>query len=209
MTPSTPSTEQRQIFGTLVFALAALCLLIHLAGVGRLAYDVVIIGSATSLLVKLVILGLVFLFGLGLGVLSQRRFDNLAFPLFARVYTWVYLVMVWVTYLGVTLQVNRQAYSFLQYVALCLVLAAQLASAFSLRLVIPDRAYGFFAIPMLAVVLFHLLLIVYRYVFVSQPVTPYLAGDLFFLFVMTVVSSAMLGQNAFRAVMDRVIEKVG
>jgi hypothetical protein len=209
MTPSSAAPEQRQVFGTLVFALGALCLLIHLAGVGRLAYDVVIIGAAANLLVKLVILGLVFLFGLGLGVLSQRRFENAAFALFARVYTWVYLAMVWVTYLGVTLQVNRQAYSFLQYSALFLILVAQLVSAFSLRLVIPDRAYGLFAIPMLAIVLFHLLLIVYRYVFVSQPVTAYLAGDLFLLVVMTVVSSAMLGQNAFRAVMDRVIEKVG
>ena len=36
-----------------------------------------------------------------------------------------------------------------------------------------------------------------------------LAGDLFLLFVMTDVSSAMLGQNAFRAVIDRVIEKDG
>jgi hypothetical protein len=206
---TTSSNDQRQIFGTLVFALGALCLLIHLAGIGRLAYDVVVIGLASNLLVKLIILGLVFIFGLGLGVLSQRRFENAAFPLFTRVYTWVYLALLWVTYLGVTLQVNDQGYSILQYLSLLLILASLLAVTVGLRLVVPDRAFGLFAVPMLAVVLFHLLLIVYRYVFASLPVTVYLAGDLFLLAIMTIVSSAMLGQNAFRAVMDRVIEKVG
>lgn len=148
-----------------------------------------------------------FVFGLGLGVLSQRRFENPGFLSFARVYTWVYLALTWVTYLGVTLQVNGQRYSVLQYVSLLLVLAVQFATVVGLRLGVPDRALGFFAIPMLAIVLFHLLLIVYRYIFASRPVTAYLAGDLFLLFMMTVLSSAMLGENAFRAVMDRVIEK--
>ncbi|MCC6189389.1 MAG: hypothetical protein IT318_10155 [Anaerolineales bacterium] len=113
MTPSPPAS-QRQIFGTLVFALAALCLLIYVAGAGRLAYDVVVISTASNLLVKILILGLVFVFGLGLGVLSQRRFDNPGFLSFARVYTWVYLALTWVTCLGVTLQVNGQRYSVLQ-----------------------------------------------------------------------------------------------
>jgi hypothetical protein len=206
---ATPPAEQRQIFGSLVFLLAALCLLINLAGVGRLAYDVVVVGLASSLLVKVVILALVFVFGLGLGALSQRRFESPAFPLFARVYSWVYLALTWLTYLGVTLQVNAQQYSVLQYLSLLLLLAVELAAVFSLRLIVAGRAIGLFAIPMLAVVLFHLLLIVYRYVFASMPITLYLLGDLILLLAMTLISSAMLGENAFRAVMDRIIEKAG
>lgn len=204
-----PSPSQRQIAGPLVFMLAALCLLIHLAGITRLIYDVVVANAADNLFIKIVILALVYVIGLGLGTLSQRRFGSGGFPLFARVYCWVYLVVAWLTYLGVTLIVNQQTYSILQYVYLVVVLAVVMATVLSLRLVVPGRTIGLAAIPMLAVVLFHLLLVVYRYVFASLPVTSGVFGDLFLLVVMTLVSTAMLGENAFRALLDRVIEKAG
>lgn len=204
-----PTDSQRQITGPLVFLLAALCLLIHLAGVTRLIYDVLVAGAAANLLVKVVILALVYVIGLGLGTLSQRRFGSGAFALFARVYAWVYLAVAWVTYLGVTLIVNQQTYSVLQYVYLFTILVVVFATVLSLRLVVPGRTLAVAAVPMLAIVLFHLLLVVYRYVFAALPVTSGVFGDLFLLLVMTAVSTAMLGENAFRAVLDRIIEKAG
>jgi hypothetical protein len=206
---STPPSETRGLFGSLIFALGAVCLLINLAGVGRLAYDVVAVGAVTNLFVKVFILGVVFVFGLGLGTLSQRRFESPAFPLFARVFGWVYLALTWVSFLGIALLVNAQRYSLLQYGAYWLLLALELGAVIALRLVAPGRAIGLFAIPMLAVVLFHLLLVVYRFVFASVPVTLYLVGDLALIFGMGLISSTMLGENAFRAVLDRIIEKSG
>jgi hypothetical protein len=202
-------TPQRQVFGSLVFALAALCLLINLVGLGRLAYDVVVAGAAANLVVKVIILAVVFIIGLGLGVLSLRRFQSPAFPLFARVYTWAFLAFTWVTYLGITLQVNAQQYSLLQYLSYLLLLGTQIAMVIGLGLMVPGRTIAIFAIPVLAVVLFHLLLVVYKYVFASLPASAYLAGDLVLLLSMTVVGTAMLGETAFRAVLDRVIEKAG
>lgn len=204
---STPSNSQRQIAGPLLFMLGALCLLINLAGVTRLAYDVVITSTTTNLVVKVVVLALVLGIGLGLGTLSQRRFGSGAFPLFARVYAWAYLVVAWLTYLGVTLIVNAQTYSVLQYVYLMVILVVVMATVLSLRLVVPGRTIGLAAIPMLAIVLFHLLAVVYRYVFASLPVTSGIFGDLFLLVAMTLVSTAMLGENAYKALLDRVIEK--
>jgi hypothetical protein len=201
------NASQRQIIGVLVFVLGALCLLINLAGVTRVVYDVVVLGAANSLLIKVIILALVFAIGMGLGSLSQRRFGSAGFPRFARVFAWAYLLVAWVTYLGVTLIVNQQTYSVLQYVYLLFILAVVMGTVLSLRLVVPGRTIGLAAIPMLMIVLFHLLAVVYRYVFAALPVTSGVFGDLFLLLVMTIVSTAMLGENAFRALLDRIIEK--
>jgi hypothetical protein len=206
---ASPPSNQRLIFGSLVFTLAALCLLINLVGMARLAYDVVVLGAPTDLWAKLFILGLVYFFGLGLGTLSHRRFENAAFPQFATVFAWVYLALTCLTYLGATFRVSLHDYSVLLYGAFLLIIMLELAAVLALRLFIPGRVIGVFAIPMLAIVLFHLGLVVYQYIFVSAPVTAYLLGDLVFLLTMTVVSSALLGQSAFRSLMERVIERVG
>ena len=203
------SDEQRAVFGNIVFTLAALCLLIALVGMARVAYDVVVAGALANLAGKLLLLLIVFVFGLGLGTLSQRRFNNAGFPIFAQIFTWLYLTLVSLTYLGITFRVAGQDYSLLMYGGFLAVIMVELLCAFSMRLIIPGRTIGVFAVPMLAIVLFHLLLVVYLYVFESAPLTAYLAGDLFFLMLMTIVSSAMLGQNAFRAVIERVIDKIG
>ena len=62
---------------------------------------------------------------------------------------------------------------------------------------------------LLVIVLFQLLLIVYRYVFASAPMSIYLVGDLVLLLGMATFSSAMLGEDAFKAFIERFIEKVG
>lgn len=206
---ASPTNNQRLVFGTLVFTLSALCLLINLLGMARLAYDVVVLGVVTGLLVKVVILGLVYVFGLGLGTVSYRRFENTAFPQFATVYAWVYLALVCLTYLGATFRVSLHDYSVLLYGAFLFIILLELAAVIALRLFIPGKAIGIFAIPMIAIVLFHLGLVVYQYIFNDMPVTAYLAGDLFFLLAMTAVSSALLGENAFRSLMERVIDRVG
>jgi hypothetical protein len=206
---ASPTNNQRLIFGTLVFTLAALCLVINLVGMARLAYDVVVLGAPTGFFVKTFILGLVYVFGLGLGTASHRRFENAAFPQFATVYAWAYLMLTCLTYLGATFRVSLHDYSLLLFGAFLLIILLELAAVLALRLFIPGKAIGIFAIPMLAIVLFHLGLVVYQYVFAAQPVTAYLAGDLVFLLAMTGVSSALLGENAFRSLMEKVIERVG
>ena len=204
-----PSADQRQMFGSLIFGLGAICLLVNLVGLGRIAYDVVIAGAASNLLVKVLILDLVFAFGLGLGSLSRGRFGSQVFGPFARVYTWVYLAFTWVTYLLITLRVNSQQYSVLQYLTLLFLLGVELLAIVALRLVVTDRTIGYFAIPMLAIVLFHLVLIVYRYIFASEPMSAYLVGDVVLMLIMSIVSTSMLGENAYRALIERFIERVG
>jgi hypothetical protein len=206
---ASPTNNQRLVFGTLVFTLAALCLLINLLGIARLAYDVVVLGDVSGVVVKVVILAIVYIFGLGLGAVSYRRFENAAFPQFATVYAWAYLALTCLTYLGATFRVSLHDYSLLLYGAFLFIILLELGAVIALRLFIPGKAIGVFAIPMIAIVLFHLGLVVYQYIFASTPVTAYLLGDLVFLLAMTVVSSALLGENAFRSLVERVIERVG
>jgi hypothetical protein len=206
---TSPPANQRLIFGSLVFSLAAICLLVNLAGVARLAYDVVAVGALDNLFVKALILGLVFWFGLGLGIVSLRRFQSPAFPQFARIYTWTYLALASLTYLGITLRTSSHDYSLLLYGAFIALLLYELIGVLGLHLVMPDRSTGFFAIPILAIVLFHLVVIVYLYVFASAPLSLYLAGDLFLLLMMSAIGSALLGENAFRSIVERLIDKIG
>jgi hypothetical protein len=201
--------NQRQISGILVFTLAALCLLLALAGLARIAYDVIVLGKLSGQLVKVFILALVYAFGLGLGSVSRTRFDDPLFPIFARICAWAYLALTWLSYLGVALIADQHQYSVLQYLAFLFVLAVELVALIGLRVVTSGIPRAAFAIPLLLIVLFQLILIVFHYVFASAPISAYLAGDLLLMLAMGLASSAMLGEDAFRALIERFIAKVG
>jgi hypothetical protein len=132
-----------------------------------------------------------------------------SFRRLARWYAWTYLALLWLSYLGVILRVDSREYSLLEYISFLGLLAIELLALAGSRLVIADRPTPLFAVSMLLLVLFHLLLIVYRYVFASAPMSIFVAGDLALLFSMVSVSSAMLGEDTWRAFVERFIEKVG
>ena len=207
--PDPQPPQQRLISGTIIFGLGALCLLIVLAGLARVAYDVIVVGQLAGQLVKVFILALVYAFGLGLGSVTRARFDDPLFPPFARICAWAYLALTWLSYLGITLVADAHQYSVLQYLGFLFVLAVELVALLGLRLVASGQPRTAFAIPLLLVVLFQLVLIVYRYVFASAPVSAYLAGDLLLMLAMGLASTALLGEDAFRALIERFIAKVG
>jgi hypothetical protein len=209
MTHSRPPVEQRALLGSVIFALGALCLAIVWFGLGRVAYDVVVTGVLNNLPVKFGVLAVVYIFGVGLGSVSRSRFDNPIFPRLARVVAWAYLLLLWLSYLGVILRVDRQQYSVLEYFSFLGMLLVELVALFGLRMVTTDKPTPFFALSLLLIVLFQLLLIVYRYVFASAPLSIYLAGDLVLLISMAVVSLSLLGEDAFKALAERFIAKVG
>jgi len=204
-----PPADQRLLLGSLVFALGGVCLVVVWFGLGRLAYDIVVSGVLSGLVVKALVLALVYAFGVGLCAVGRTRFDNPLFPRLARVAAWVYLLLVWLTYLGIILQVDRQQYSLLEYLSFLALLLLELLALAGLRLVTSDKGTPLFALLLLVLVLFQLLLIVYHYVFASAPPSVYLGGNLLLLLSMGTVSSAMLGEDDFRAFIERFIEKVG
>jgi hypothetical protein len=208
MSQNSPA-DQRLVLGSFVFALSAVCLIIVWVGLGRVAYDVVVSGVLSNLLVKFLVLAVVYAFGVGLGTVSRTRFDNPVFARVERVYAWAYLTLLWLSYIGIVLRVDSREYSVLEYLSFLVLLAAELAALGGLRMITSGRPAPFFALSLLVIVLFHLLLIVYRYVFASAPMSVYLIGDLVLLFSMASVSSAMLGEDALKSFIERFIEKVG
>jgi len=209
MTQTSPPADQRTLLGSIVFALGAVCLVIVWLGLGRIAYYVVVTGLLSGLFVKFLVLAVVYAFGVGLGSVSRTRFENPVFPRLTRVYAWIFLLLLWLSYLGIILRVDSRQYSLLEYISFLVLLVVQLLALSGLRMVTSDKATPFFALSLLVIVLFQLLLIVYRYVFASAPLSIYLAGDLVLLFGMASFSSAMLGEDAFKAFIERFIEKVG
>ncbi|MGC9424118.1 hypothetical protein [Vibrio sp.] len=100
------------------FALTIISLLADILGLGKLAYDVIVQGNVNDLLIKVLILALAFLFGIGLGYLGVRGFRNTTIPSVARLYAWIYLGIACTSYFGVAVVLNRQDFTFVTFLAL-------------------------------------------------------------------------------------------
>jgi len=179
-----------------------------IGGLGKLAYDIVVINDLSDAFFKVILLVVVFVFGMGLGVLSIRGFDNWAFRSVARFFAWVYLGIACLSYFGITVVLYRQAYSIEAFGTFVLVMITELLAILSLHVVIEDHDIRPFSYPIFAVAAIQAFLALHRYVLVSVPVSAYLAGDLFFFLGMTLVGSAMLGDIAFASLIKRVIDEI-
>lgn len=198
----TQSSIQTRVLLSLTLAgLGAACLLIHLIGMSVLAFDLFILRApiGADLIARAFVLGLVYLFGLGLGVVSQRRFGNDYFPVFAQIYTWIYLLLMAGSYLATLIRMSTHDYSYSLIVKFLLILIAELLAIGGLRVTAAVRGTGWHAAPILLMAIVHLFWLSFRYVATATPVSLYLLGDLFVLLVMTGVSLWLLGESMFRS----------
>lgn len=173
-------------------------------GIGKLAYDVIVERELSDLGFKLVVLVLVFLFGIGLGVVSIKGFQNTNLLMIAQFYAWIYVAIACLSYFGIAFALNQKGYTFGTYVAFILVIAVELLAMYALHVVIDNHDIRQYSIPILTVCLVHGILIVYSYVFVAVPVSFFLVGDLIFFTAMTLVGSSMLGDVGFATMLSRI-----
>jgi len=195
------STQTRTLLGFALAGLGATCLLIHLLGMSVLAYDLFINRApvGADLIARALVLALVYLFGLGLGAVSQRIFRNEYFPVFAQLYVWIYLLLMAGSYLATLVRMNSQDYTFSLVLKFLLILIAEVLAIGGLRLTAAVRGVAWHAVPILLMTIVHLFWLAFRYVATSTPVSLYLLGDLFVLIVMTGVSLWLLGESMFRS----------
>jgi hypothetical protein len=187
------------------FALSAISLLADILGIGKIAYDVVVVGNLADLGFRLIILVLVFLFGIGLGLVAIRGFNNTRVVDMAKFYSWVYVAIACLSYLGVSFALRRHDYAFGTYFAFVVVILSQLLAIKGIQIAIEeDMDIRKYSIPILSVCLIHAVLIVYTYIFAAVPASVFLAGDLLFFTGMTLVGSAMLGDIGFRTLVLRI-----
>ena len=188
------------------FALTIISLLADILGLGKLAYDVIVQGNVNDLLVKVLILVLAFLFGIGLGYLGVRGFRDTTIPSIARLYAWIYLGITCASYFGVAVVLNRQDFSFVTFLAFVLVITAELLAILGLHLVIEELDLRLLSIPIFSVSAFHIILVLYRYILAASRVSLHLLGDLFFFVGMTIVGSAMYGDIGFATMIRRIVQ---
>lgn len=193
-----------QILKYSTLGLSAIGLLAHILGVGKLAYDVIVLQEFSDLAFKSIVLVITLLFGIGVGFVNLRGFPNPYLFLFARYYAWVYVAMVCISYLGIAMSLYGRDYSLVLYWAYVAVVLVELFAIYALHVGLNTRDTHLHSIPLLAVCIIHVLMIVYAYVFASVRVSIYLAGDLAFFTGMTLMGSAMLGDFGFAAMLSKI-----
>ncbi len=198
------ATEDK-VFRITTFGIGGVSLLADLLGIAKFVYDIVVVGNLNDVFFKIVVLTLVFIFGASLGIVSMRRFDSMSFPTVARLYAWAYLGMTCISYFGMAVVLNTQNYSFETFAAFVSVITAELLALAALHVIIDNHDVRIYSVPVLILTLVQLILIVYKYIFASAPVSLRLAGELLFFIPMTLIGSALLGDIGFVSLIQRIV----
>lgn len=178
---------------TMLVSLAALT--VSMLGATKLVFDVFNDGLANNLeglLMKVVVLGVAFLFGWGIGLVSIRGFGNLVYPIIIKIYSWACLSAVGILYIKVIQKLYLQTYDMLHFWAYLVMLLGGLFVLICLHLLVEGHDLRPFAIPLLVISVVQLFVIVYRYVFTENPNGWMLIGDFTIFIVMISLSALML-----------------
>ena len=124
-------------------------------------------------------------------MLGIRVYANLILPILINLITWACLAGICFLYLEILKRLYAQEYEIPNFIKYVVVMLAGLFAMVGLHLIVEDHNLRPFAIPLLIISMFHLGMIVYRYVFANGKEI-YLIGDLFFLFGMAGFSMLML-----------------
>jgi hypothetical protein len=178
---------------TMLVSLSALT--VSMGGAVKLViviFDDGLADNLQGLAVKVMVLGLAFLFGWGVGLVSIRSFGNLVYPLIIKIYAWTCLGAVGILYIKVIQKLYMQKYDGMHFWAYLVMLLGGLFVLICLHLLIEDHDLRPFAIPLLVINVLQLFVIVFRYVFDANPNGWMFFADLTIFIVMISISALML-----------------
>lgn len=178
---------------TMFVSMAALS--VSMFGAGRLVIDIFDDGLSPALegiLVKILVLALSFFFGWIMGLVCIRGFGNLVYPIIIRMYAWLCLTAVSILYLKVIQKLYLQTYDGMHFWAYLIILLGGLTVLICLHLLIEGHDLRPFAIPLLVISVLQLFVIVFRYVFTTNPNGFMLFADFAIFSVMISISALML-----------------
>ncbi|MBP8047439.1 MAG: hypothetical protein KAY64_01735 [Anaerolineales bacterium] len=178
---------------TMFVSLAALTL--SMLGAAKFVFDIFDDGLSNSLdglPIKVIVLGVIFFFGWGIGLVSIRFFGNLVYPMIIKTYSWACLVAVGILYIKVIQKLYMQKYDLTHFWAYLAMLLGGLFVLICLHLLVEDHDLRPFAIPLLIISVIQLFTITIRYVFIANPNGLMLFGDFTIFGVMISISALML-----------------
>jgi hypothetical protein len=194
---------------TMIFSLVALTL--AMAGGAKEAIDLFRDGLSSvrtdTLAASLVALGVAYLFGWVLALVCTRAYANLLMPLILRIYTWATLAEIGGLYVRIILKLFQQPDNVARFPVYLAMLIAGMAALLGLHLIGEERDLRPYSVPLLLISLFHLAMIVTRYVFLPGARPGFLFWDLAFFCGILAVSGGMLAHlgifNGLRRAVDR------
>ena len=193
---------------TMIFSLVALTL--ALAGGTKETVDLFGEGlgqvRTDTLAASLIALGVAYFFGWVLALVSTRAYANLLMPLVLRVYAWATLAGVAALYMRVIFKLFQQPQNVARFPVYLAMLLAGMGALLGLHLIGEERDLRAYSVPLLLISLFHLSMIVTRYVFTPGARPGFLVWDLVFFCGMLVIAGGMLAHlgifNGLRRAVD-------
>lgn len=193
--PRKTGVDTRGMLSIVTMWVSLAALTIAMLGAGKLILSVFAEGLANSLdglFVKMVILGIAFFFGWGVGLTSIRAFGNLVYPMVVNLYAWGTLVAVCFLYIMVIQKLFIQDYDNLHFWAYLIVLLGGVFVLICLHLLVEGHDLRPFAIPLLIISVLQLFVIVFRYIFTTDADTTMVIKDFVIFLVMISIAALML-----------------
>jgi hypothetical protein len=177
---------------TLLVSMGALT--VAMGGAAKLIVDMFDDGlesSLNGLWAKLIALGMAYIFGWVVALVSIRGFGNLVYSLIIKIYLAICLFAVCALYIKIIQKLYIQEYDALHFWAYVFMLLGGLAVLISLHLLIENHDLRPYAIPLLVISVLQLFVIVFRYIFTTDAKPMGLWGDLT-IFIMMISLSALI-----------------
>jgi hypothetical protein len=193
--PLKKNVDMRGMLSILTMMVSLGALTVSMFGATIFVFDVFNDGLAKNLdgaLVKLVVLGIAFIFGWGVGLVCIRGFGNLVYPLIIQIYAWACLIAVGILYIKIIQKLYIQKYDAMHFWTYLLMLLGGLFVLICLHLLIEGHDLRPFAIPLLIISVLQLFVIVFRYVFDVVSNDWLVFADLTIFVVMISISALML-----------------
>lgn len=193
--PRRNGVDTRGMLSIVTMLVSMASLTVAMLGAAKLilaVFDDGLANSLDGLFVKVIVLGLAFFFGWGIGLASIRGFGNLIYPMIINIYAWVCLAAVSFLYLKIIQKLFLQQYDALRFWAYLIILLGGLFVLICLHLLVENHDLRPFAIPLLIISVLQLFVIVYRYVFTNNANGWLVISDFTIFLVMISISALML-----------------
>lgn len=165
----------------------------------------------STLIYKVVPIAITYIIGWVISLISIRAKGNLVLPYFINIYAWLTMTAISALYIAIIIKLYEQKHTSVSFNKYMIMMAIGMIAFIGLHLLLKNHSLILFSIPLLVINLFHLLTILYHYVYSLDVNYEFLWSDLLFFFEMVTISMLMLLHlgvlSGARNTIDRLFER--